>query len=48
MRRLTYRATAKLTADIGRNARPAWSGVKPRTTCRYWVVKEKNPIIAPR
>ena len=41
-------ATAKLTAVIGRNPRPAWKAVKPRTSCISWVVKKKKPIIAPR
>src|ERR1700712_1222536 len=45
--RLITTATAKLTAVIGRNARPAWSGVKPSTPCRDWGGKKKKPIIAP-
>jgi hypothetical protein len=32
-------ATAKFTTVMGRNARPAWSALKPRTPWRYWVVK---------
>ena len=41
-------ATAKLTTVIGRNPRPAWKAVKPRTPCMSRVVKKKKPIIAPR
>ena len=41
-------ATAKLTTVMGKKATPACSGLKPSTPCRNWVVKKKNPIIAPR
>jgi hypothetical protein len=44
----TAKATPKLTADIGRNPTPACSAVKPKTSCISWVVKKKNPIMAPR
>jgi hypothetical protein len=41
-------ATAKFASVIGRNARPAPSGLKPKTLWRYCVMKNQKPIIAPR